>query len=371
MRIVSRSLSIVPSLAVPPPSSSSSSSSSSVASDLLQQLSGLHIERCVATLQSSLHLLAAAAAAPRSSSSSNDADQSLTRGVSISSSISTAAPSVSGGPSLVRSCLRGGPESLVSLHLERQILSLSGEVAAGAAAAAAGLQQTACSCVLHRRSTALLHLCLSGAPIHPDMDWREALSSTSPLPLLLLFLLLLLLSVSFVPMSLVAALPPTNKKGDSPFCFVFHMIVDSLRLCLSLSVSVCVCLSLSISLHSSSLIARSLVLFLFLCLFHYPPSLSLYLCLSLFLRLCLSGVMQDAIHHARHCLLVLRCISMGAPLAYPSCFPVLGGPLEGPPRETVLGVPTPESVAGWGRCLDLERKKAVSAHLETSPSFNL
>ncbi|KAL8450843.1 hypothetical protein Emed_002300 [Eimeria media] len=152
--IVSRCLQLAPSLINPGSNSSSISSNPA----LLSELAPLHLERCMATLRASLQLIAAAAAASRSNSSS-----------SSSSSLGIDA-------NAVEAVFKGGPYSLMTPHLARQILSLSGEAAAGAAAAAAGLQQQECSSAPYRRSTAMLHLCLSGAPLHAQVGVAAALT---------------------------------------------------------------------------------------------------------------------------------------------------------------------------------------------------
>ncbi|KAL8270900.1 hypothetical protein Esti_005194 [Eimeria stiedai] len=147
--IVSRCLALAPSLTNPEPSSSSSNPA------LLAELAPLHLERCMATLRASHQLIAAAAAASGSNSSSS---------------------SMGLDANAVEVVFKGGPCSLMSPHLARQILSLSGEAAAGAAAAAAALQQLECSSAPYRRSTAMLHLCLSGAPLRAHFDVAVAIT---------------------------------------------------------------------------------------------------------------------------------------------------------------------------------------------------
>ncbi|CDJ60405.1 hypothetical protein, conserved, partial [Eimeria maxima] len=149
VRIISRALSIAPSYA-------SASGSNACTPELLQQISGLHMERCAATLEAAVQLIASTATTPGSSSTNST-------------------PGFSVAPGEKRGARTEDPEALVSAHLERQLLSLSGEAASSAAAAASALQQPACAPPEVRRCLALLHISLSGAPLGKE-DWKQGLA---------------------------------------------------------------------------------------------------------------------------------------------------------------------------------------------------
>lgn len=174
VRIISRALSFVPSLAA-------ASTSNACTPELLQRVSGLHMERCATTLEAAVQLMAGAAATFNSSSIN-----------------STPEPLASFGEK--QGALTGDPGALVSAHLERQLLSLSGEAASSAAAAAAALQQPACAPPEVRRCLALLHISLSGTSLDKE-DWKQGLSRTQTY-LLLAPLLLVLLGGFFLIRSL-------------------------------------------------------------------------------------------------------------------------------------------------------------------------
>ncbi|CDJ36082.1 uncharacterized protein EMH_0031790 [Eimeria mitis] len=224
VRIISRALSFTPSLAA-------AGGSSTCTSELLMQISGLHMERCAATLEAAVQLIAGAAVTHSSSSTNSTPQHSPSAGER-------------------RGNLMGDPEALVSAHLERQLLSLSGEAASSASAAAAALQQPACPPPEVRRCLALLHISLSGASLNKD-DWKQGLV----------------------------------------------------------------------------------------------------------------WLLEDAVSTARSCFVALRCVSSGAPLAYP------GGPaqanciLERPLSEAPLGFPTPASVAAWSNHLSPEARDALAVRL--------
>ncbi|CDI75132.1 hypothetical protein, conserved [Eimeria praecox] len=189
------------------------------------------MERCATTLEAAVQLIAGAAAPPSNSSINSRQEASAAVGEKQRATV-------------------GDPETLVSVHLERQLLSLSGEAASSAAAAAAALQQPVCAPPEVRRCLALLHISLSGDSLDKE-DWKQGLAR----------------------------------------------------------------------------------------------------------------LFEDAVNTARNCFLALRCISSGAPLAYP------GGPsqanctLEGPSSESSLGVPTPASVAAWSSHLSPEGRETLAVRL--------